>query len=295
MEYLLGKRDASSGLLSYGLGDWIPVVASPVAVTATATLVQDLRALAYAAQRLGLPPARAANYSALAEEVGAAFHAAFWQPTQGAYITQCAAGMALLLGITPPGAQAAARAALLADVRARGNVSTSGEIGNRYALMALGEMGADGVEAVWSSLLRTNAPGYGWMLTMGETALAESWTDAPGDSHIHAMYGHIDEFLYTYVAGIKGVGLVGAGAARAGATAWDAVELTPMLLPQLTWVNCTYQSPRGLIAVSYRAAEEGEGVVVAAQVPPGVQGVLVLPRSGRRVALLGGQALQVRD
>ena len=194
MDYLLSRRDAS-GLLNYGLGDWIPVVASPVAVTATATLVQDLRALAYAAQRLGLPPALAANYSALAEEVGAAFHAAFWQPAQGAYITQCAAGMALLLGITPAGAQAAARAALLADVRARGNVSTSGEIGNRYALLALGEMGAEGVEAVWSSLLRSDSPGYGHMLVMGETALAESWTDAPGDSHIHAMYGHVDEFL----------------------------------------------------------------------------------------------------
>ena len=103
--------------------------------------------------------------------------------------------MALVLGITPPGDVAAAQAYLLRDVTARGNVSTSGEIGNRYALMALGGMGAQGVAAVWASLLRATAPGYGWMLTMGETALAESWTDAPGDSHIHAMYGHVDEFL----------------------------------------------------------------------------------------------------
>jgi hypothetical protein len=59
----------------------------------------------------------------------------------------------------------------------------------------------------------------------------ESWTDAPGDSHIHAMYGHIDEvracnaartrspvscalcvatqFLYKYIGGIQPAGPAG--------------------------------------------------------------------------------------
>jgi hypothetical protein len=40
VEYLLGKRDISTGLLAYGLGDWIPVVPSPMGVTATGILVQ---------------------------------------------------------------------------------------------------------------------------------------------------------------------------------------------------------------------------------------------------------------
>ena len=251
--------------------------------------------MASAAARLALPPAVAANYSALALQVGAAYHAAFWQPAQGAYLTQCAAGMALLLGIAPPAAAPAARAALLADVRTRGNVSTSGEIGNRYALMALGEMGSAGIAAVWSSLQRRTAPGYGWMLVQGETALAESWTDAPGDSHLHAMYGHVDEFLYKYVAGIKGVG--GGGSAEAP-TLWDAVELAPALLPGLQWLNATFESPRGRIAVSlHRVGPEAAGgaVRVSATVPPGVQGVLVLPRSARRLRLQGGQELLVED
>jgi len=195
VDYLLSKRDASTGLLNYGLGDWIPVVQSPVAVTATATLVQDLQALAKAATALGKPPSVAQNFTALAGLVSGSFHSAFWDAKKQAYISQCAAGMALLLGITPAKDVEAAQAYLLRDVLERGNVSTSGEIGNRYALLALGEMGAGGVGAVWASLLREQAPGYGWMLTMGETALAESWTDAPGDSHIHAMYGHVDEFL----------------------------------------------------------------------------------------------------
>lgn len=277
VDYLLSKREPS-GLLAYGLGDWIPVVASEIGVTATATLFQDLQALARAAAALGLPPAVAANYSALATATGAAFQRAWGGADGASYPTQCAAGMALALGITPPAARAAAAAALLADVRARGNVTTSGEIGNRYALLALGAMGAEGVQAVWDSLLRPNAPGYGWMLTMGETALSESWTDAPGDSHIHAMYGHIDEFLYKYVAGIRAVG--------EGGDAWRAVQLAPTLPRDCDWVRASLDSPWGLIEVAaQRVVVGGDRVTVNVTVPPGVEATFKSPNSGlvRRV------------
>ena len=84
----------------------------------------------------------------------------------------------------------------------RGNVTTAGEVGNRYAMLGLASA-EGGLDALWNSLLRTDAPGYGVMLTLGETALAESWFDDPSDSHIHAMYGHIDEMFYKYYAGIQ--------------------------------------------------------------------------------------------
>lgn len=178
VNYLLSKRNAKTGLLAYGLSDWIPVVASPIGVTATATLVQDLLALAAAAEALAIP-ADAAHFQTLAAEVATAYEAAY--NSDGTYPTQCAAAMALAINITRPADVDAARAYLLGDVAARGNVSTSGEIGNRYALLALAEAGPQGIAAVWASLLRDTSPGYGWMLVQGETALAESWTDAPGD------------------------------------------------------------------------------------------------------------------
>jgi hypothetical protein len=272
------------------------VVASPVAVTATAILVQDLQALAVAAAALGLPQ-QAANYTALSKEVAAAFQQAFWSASSQSYVTQCAAGMALLLGITPPEDTAAAQSYLLQDVLSRGNVSTSGEIGNRYALLALGAMGPPGIAAVWASLLRKDAPGYGWMLVMGETALAESWTDSPSDSHLHAMYGHVDEFLFTYVAGIQGTG--GAAAGRSGCL-WDSVRLAPAWgLPGLSWLNVSFDSPRGLISVAFEpvpaGAEDGAELQLTVQLPPGVQGELLLPRSGARVPLVGGATVSRRD
>lgn len=292
VNYLLSRRDASSGLLAYGLGDWIPVQPSPPGVTATGVLVQDLQALAAAAAALGRP-ADAANYTALAAVVGAAYEAAFNPAGTGAYPTQCAAGIALTLGITPPAGVPAARAYLLGDVAARGNVTTSGEIGNRYALLALANAGPQGIGAVWASLLRNNSPGYGWMLARGETALAESWTDQPGDSHIHAMYGHVDEFLYAFVAGIR---------QAPGSAGWSHVHLAPALLSGLDWVDASFESPRGLVRVSLNVtascASGGGGgcgggahtvdVELRATVPPGVQADVTHPLSGRTTRVVGG-------
>jgi len=279
MNYLLSRRDAD-GTLRYGLGDWIPVVGSPMGVTATATLAQDLQALAVAATALGRP-ADAANFSALAAATGAAYDLAWGAGAPGGFPTQAAAGMAVTLNLTANAT--GARAYLLADARARGDVFTAGEIGNRYALLAAASAGAPGVAAVWASLLRNNSPGYGWMLTMGETALAESWNDSPGDSHIHAMYGHVDEFLFAFVAGIQ---------QATGSVGWARLALAPALLRGLNWVDASFDSPRGLIRVAYNVTSGTAGrvdVELRATVPPGVAADIVHPLSGRATRVVGGE------
>jgi alpha-L-rhamnosidase len=228
-----------------------------------------------AASLLGLA-ADAEYYDALVLNVSASFQAAFWNGS--AYPTQCAAGFALSLNITPTPVVAAAQDYILKDVRAQGNVTTSGEIGNRYALLALAAIASDaGNDAIWASLLRTNAPGYGWMLTMGETALAETWFDEPGDSHIHAMYGQIDEWLYRYVAGIQQT-----------QSGWASVLIAPALLPGLSWVNATFDSPHGLIQSAYYRDIHGGTIQCTVAVPPGVTAEIVLPLSRSRVKLIPG-------
>lgn len=343
VNYLLGKVSSADGLLEYGLGDWIPVINSPIGVTATATLVQDLQAMASAAAALG-KASDAANFTDLAARVASAYEAAYWNQSNASspYPTQCAAGMALLLNITSADHLSAAQQYLLSDVITRGNVTTSGEIGNRYALLALAEIpGGAGIDAVWASLLRTDAPGYGWMLTMGETALAETWFDSPSDSHIHAMYGHVDEFLYKYVAGIRphpnppapasvslfenddastsprGMGWDGYPVDGRGTlvdskpASWDAVLLAPRLLPGLDWLSVSFESPRGLIHVSYNVTREegpkstsstgrdatGSAIVVemAVEVPPGVAAEVILPLTHSRLRITSGKQHMFSD
>jgi hypothetical protein len=129
------------------------------------------------------------------------------------------------------------------------------------------------------------------MLARGETALAESWTDQPGDSHIHAMYGHVDEFLYAFVAGMR---------QAPGSTGWSHVHLAPALLPGLDWVDASFESPRGLVRVSLNVttscASGGPGgpgahlvdVELRAAVPPGVLADVTHPLSGRTTRVVGG-------
>jgi hypothetical protein len=90
LDYLLSQR-TPEGLLTYGLGDWIPVVNSPPGVTGTGTLIQNLQVLARTAAALGLG-ADAQNFTALAADAIRAYEAAFNPKGDGVYPTQAAAG-----------------------------------------------------------------------------------------------------------------------------------------------------------------------------------------------------------
>ena len=89
--------------------------------------------------------------------------------------------------------------------------------------------------------------------------------------------------MYTYVAGIQRTSI-----------GWDSVEIRPVLLPELQWVNCSFHSPRGRIAVAYSLSAEG-ALSSEVSTPPGVQGVYVSPRTGARVALQGGVTLVLNE
>lgn len=286
VEYLLTQRDAATGLLTYGLGDWLAVVPSPACTTPTGLLVQDLQALAVAAARLGRTQ-DAANYSALATTTAAAYHAVLWNGT--AYPTQAAAGMALTLNITPPAAVVAAQRALVADVLQRGNVTTGGDIGNRYVLDALARA-AGGPDVLWASLLRPSSPGYGYLVAQNETALPESWNDKPAASHIHAMLGHVDEFLYRHVAGLR---------QHEDDTGWQHVVVAPVLIRGLNWVRCAFAAPSGLMIVHWTATtasarsnetgvEHRTVFVLRLTLPLGVVAEVKLPAGDRqRVRIIG--------
>jgi alpha-L-rhamnosidase len=206
------------------------------------------------------------------------------------YPSQTANAMALQLRIaSAPGAAAVAAAALLRNVTGMGNVTTSGDIGNRYTWLSLGDAGM--ADAVAGVLARDVCPGYGCMLIAGETALVENWYDAPSDSHMHAMLGHIDEYFYRYLAGIQQATVGWGDDATAAADApWAAVRIAPVLLPGLDWVNASFDSPAGLIRVAWTRLRSGgsEVVELTVELPPQVRGHAVLPLSGRVVPLDGG-------
>lgn len=85
----------------------------------------------------------------------------------GSYGSQTANGMALALGVAPDSARAAALAALVADIKARGNVQTGGDIGHKWILNAL----SDGNETSVLYAIHTSTayPSYGYILGLVRT------------------------------------------------------------------------------------------------------------------------------
>src|SRR3546814_14485378 len=103
--------------------------------------------------------------------------------------------MPLALGVGPAGQEARVLAALVADIRSRGDEVTAGDVGFHYVVRALAENGRSDV--LHAMLSRTDAPSYGAQIMAGATALTENWDPSRGGSQNHFMLGHALAGLYS--------------------------------------------------------------------------------------------------
>jgi hypothetical protein len=234
----LGSR-ADHYVANYGLGDWYDVgpkrpgisQLTPIALTATAFYFQDVQIMAQAARLLG-QDADAAQWTALAGNIRAAFNEKFYDATNHSYATgsQCANAIPLVMGLCPATNAAAVADAIVRDVRARGNALTAGDVGYRYLLRALADGGRSDV--IFDINNQTNKPGYGMQLAKGKTSLTEAWDG--GSSQDHFMLGQIEEWFYHDLAGI-----------RSGGNGFKQIEIAPQPVGDVTWVKASFHSIRG--------------------------------------------------
>ncbi len=208
LEYLSTK--AQHGILSHGLGDWYDIgpggpgasKLTPKGLTATAFYFLDADILGRTAGVLGLPGEQAA-FAQCAAAIRAAFNQRFFDASQVRYATgsQTANALPLVLGMAPETARAQLVSRIVDDVRSRGNHVSAGDVGYRYLLLALARNGRSDV--IFDMASRTDPPSYGAQLAMGATALTEAWDADPNSSQNHFMLGHIQEWFYGYLAGIR--------------------------------------------------------------------------------------------
>jgi hypothetical protein len=243
----LGTR-AHAGIVDYGLGDWYDIgPADPgvsqlttAGVTGTAIYYQDLRAMEKTAAILGRKD-ESENYARQAEQIRAAFNARFFDGSRRIYDkgSQTAQAMPLALGMVPAEARAAVMDALVADIRAHQNHTTSGEVGFHYGVDALLDGGRS--EVLLDMQLRTDAPSYGYILSQGATALTESWFATHSQDHF--MLGSAEEWFYRGLGGIN-VDLSGASA--------EPIALRPVVVGNLQWARARYASVLGPIESRWR-------------------------------------------
>ena len=285
VDYL--SSTSRDGIINSNLGDWYdyghgkgdgPSQWTPNQLSATAIWALGAKRVAEAAVVLG-KDAIAQQYQKLFEQIRANFQSHFYNPAtkrlKNNGSCQAAHSVALCVGLVPEEDRAAVLQAIVDDLEKRNYQQTVGEVLQVFFIRALAEGGRNDIlHRVYS---REERGSYGYMVDQGFTTLPESWDARPGtgNSMNHFMLGHLMEWHYAYVAGIR---------QQPGGVGWKKIFIAPNPGP-LKSASATFNSPHGRIAVDWRQDEEG--FVLSATIPDGVDAKAILP-DGEEKALKPG-------
>ncbi len=280
------KTKANQYILSQGLGDWYdlgpkpPGVSqlTPMGITATAIYHYDLKVMEKIATILG-KKADALSYAKVAIEVSKAFNAKFFNQETKQYGSgsQAANAMAVYLGLVAENDKQAVIDNLVKDIRSRNNGLTAGDIGYRYVLKVLEDAGRSDV--IFDMNSRSDVPGYGMQLAKGATALTESWAALPTVSNNHFMLGHLMEWFYTGIGGIR---------QNEGGVAFNKIRIEPEVVGDLTAAQTQYDSAYGIIATDWKKTADGFQLDVT--IPVNTTAVVYLPAASHQTVSEANQS-----
>ena len=268
VRYLGYLADRAEGnLLSHGLGDWAAIdERTPVGITASFGYHQAASAMARIASTIGRP-GDAAHWAELTDKIGAAFNASYFRPVEGTYGvgSQACDALALDLGVVPVADRQRVLDHLIADIRARGNHLTVGEIPLPSVLRVLSAAGRHDV--IWDVLTEVTYPGYGYLTRSGATSLPEYW-DGPGGhgSQNHFMLGAIDGWLTGCLAGFG---------QRAESVAYRDLVIRPVVVSDLTEVTAQTRTVRGVVRSHWYRTDDT--IQLNVTIPPGPAATVCVP------------------
>jgi alpha-L-rhamnosidase len=266
----LGSK-AKNHIVAHGLGDWYDIgprgpgesQLTSLGLTATGVYYQDLDILRQVAALLGQDDDKV-TYTKLANEVKESFNASFFHAGTNQYDRNSQTGNALplFLNLVPAGREAAVLDHLVRDVRERGNRVTAGDVGFYYVVQALLQGGRSDV--LYDMLCQTNGPGYLYQLQKNATSLTEAWDTNPASSQNHCMLGHIEEWFYSGLLGI-----------RPAAPGFHQIIIQPQPVGDLTWAQGHYDSLYGRIASAWK--REGNKFTLNVTIPPNTTAIIYVP------------------
>lgn len=268
----LGSR-ANGHIVAYGLGDWYDIgpknpgyaQLTSNGVTATATYYYDVVLMGKMANLLGKTEDE--HYFAnLASEIKKAYNAAFFNAESSTYDrnSQTANAISLFMNLVEPENVDAVFANLVKDIESRNHALTAGDIGYRYVLRALENAGAS--DLIFKMNSKYDVPGYGWQLAHGATALTESWQAYGFVSNNHFMLGHLMEWLFGGLGGLK---------QDEGSVAYKRLYIDPQIVGDMNEATTSYESPYGRVECEWRKTKEAYTLRVV--VPANSEAVVCLP------------------
>ncbi len=286
LEYL--KSKAINHILTQGLGDWYDLGPKPPGVsqlttrgvTATAMYYYDLTIITRIAKLLGKTK-DAFTYYNLSIDVKTAFNKAFFNDTTKQYATgsQTANAMAVYMKLVEPQNKDAVVANIIKDIRSRNNALTAGDIGYRYLLRVLNVEGRSDV--IFDMNSRSDVPGYGFQLAHGATALTESWAALPSVSNNHFMLGHILEWFYSGLGGIR---------PAEGSVAFNKIDIRPEPVGDVKFAKASHISPYGLIKSEWKKSKNGFELTV--EIPANTRATVYLSAAKNAIISEGGKTIK---
>ena len=240
------------------IGDHEALEKAPATLTATAHFHQWARLVAGFATILG-KPADAQKFSALADDIRAAFQHKFVVGGKVGGGSQGEQVFGLYHRLIPESDRAAALEILGTDIEAKGGALTTGIFATKYLLEVLSTEGRSNLAG--RLVARRDFPSWGYMLDHGATTLWENWAGSDNTySQNHPMFGSLDEWCMKHALGI---------AVADDACGCDQVVIRPAPVVGLTWAKGEYRSIKGPVKVAWRLSQ-GK-VKLSIEVPAGMQ------------------------
>ena len=271
MDYLASR--ANDNIIAYGLGDWFDIgpdvpgnsQLTSNGLTATATYYYNATIMQKIARLLAQPD-DVEKYGRLAVEIKESFNRSFFNSSTNTYDrnSQTANSIVLFMGLADETYKQSIINNLVCDIEKRNYSLTAGDIGYRYVLQALETNGLS--ELIYKMNCKYNVPGYGWQLAHGATALTESWQAFGFVSNNHFMLGHLMEWLYGGIGGIR---------QTEQSLAYKTIQIDPHVVGNITSASASYESPYGRICSEWKKKQEGFELKVST--PANSEAVILLP------------------
>lgn len=271
LEYLTSR--ANDHIVAYGLGDWYDLGPNPPGysqltsngVTATATYYYNTIVLQQMAALLGNTEDEKL-YGELAAKIKESFNRHFFHKDKQCYDrnSQTANAIAIAINLVEPAYKMGVLNNLIFDIRQRGNALTAGDVGYGYLLKALGKNGCQ--EIIYDMNSQYDVPGYGYQLAEGATSLTESWKASRSSSNNHFMLGHLMEWLYSGLGGIR---------QQEGSVAYKKILIDPQVVGDLREARTCYESPYGTIRCEWR--KEHGAFFIKVEIPENSEALVLLP------------------
>jgi hypothetical protein len=209
----------------------------------------------------------AAFYKSLAEEIRIAFNTKFFNPVTKVYSTgsQTAYSMPIFFGMVDDSCKTEVVGNLVRSINDNNKALTAGDIGYRYLLRTLEQEGRS--QLIYEMNSKTDIPGYGYQLSKGATSLTESWAALKYVSNNHMMLGHLMEWFFSGIGGIR---------QPAGSAAYDKIIISPDVVGDLTWAETSFNTVHGEIVSNWKI--EGKNFILEVEIPAGCSATVSLPQ-----------------